>query len=133
MERNKRILNFSEFTKHFSKGGPKSAPGNDPKDVSLMIDAASKLDAPTVGDGSKEMDSVESKPASTKVKTDYEQTPQMPNGPNNYKKETEEEVTQDDDKEDGNSKKSNKFKSIKKTKDTSKKSAEQEREESGEY
>lgn len=139
---NKRILNFSEFNKQYSKGDPKSAPGNDAKDVDLMTNAAAELEEP-VADSGNQMDSVSSKPATTNVKTDYEQTPSSPsspdmsNGPKSIKKDIKDEEQEDYDNEflnkenKGSTKKT--VKPIKKIQKDSGKSEEDKREESGNY
>ena len=129
MEKNKRILNFSEFTKQYGKGDPKSAPGNDAKDIDLITNAASELEEPILS-GGNEMDSISSGPATTPIKTDYEQAPTMPNGPvttDSPDKENEEEEEEVKDKP------KKKAKSLKKTKEDSDRSEEDKREEAGNY
>ena len=79
---NKRILNFSEFTKAYSKGDHFSAPGNDEQSVEKMQNASNELtDSPSIPDSKGDMDSISSKPATKFIKTDYENSPTIPNGP----------------------------------------------------
>jgi hypothetical protein len=126
---NKRILTFGEFTKAYSKGDMFSATGNDEKSVEKMQDAADSLTENPIASGDKgDMDSVSSKPATKFIKTDYEKSPAMPNGPVKLK-EVEKEDTDSDDSGD----EEETIKSVKKTKKKSKKSDEDQREESGEY
>lgn len=136
MEKNKRILNFAEFNKQYSKGDPKSAPGNDTKDVDMIGNAAAEFDEPTIPSGN-DIDSVSSKPATSSIKTDYEQAPGIPTGPSiaqspNSNNEEGEEI---EDTEHAGEEKVVK-KKVKKVKDIEKdsgKSEEDKREESGEY
>tara|TARA_R110002074_G_scaffold42776_3_gene112187 strand:+ start:10711 stop:11139 length:429 start_codon:yes stop_codon:yes gene_type:complete len=142
MEKNKRILNFAEFNKQYSKGDPKSAPGNDTRDVDMIGNAAAEFDEPTMSSGN-DIDSVSSKPATTSIKTDYEQAPSMPAGPsmapspNSNSKESEDKEDIEDEIEampgDSNSIKKKKVKKVKSIKKDSEKSDEDKREESGEY
>ena len=126
---NKRILTFGEFTKAYSKGDQFSATGNDEKSVEKMQDAADSLTENPIASSDKgDMDSVSSKPATKFIKTDYEKSPAMPNGPVKLK-EIEKEDTDSDDSGD----EEETIKSVKKTKKKSKKSDEDQREESGEY
>ena len=128
MENQKRILNFSEFTSAYAKGDRFDASGNEEKDVDKLQASTDSLTASdgTVPGSKGEMDSVSSKPASKFIKTDYEKSPAMPNGPVKLK----DVKSEDEDKKDN---KKVKPKKLKKTKETSKKSAEDKREESGEY
>lgn len=128
MENQKRILNFSEFTSAYAKGDKFDASGNEEKDVEKLQASTDSLTSSdgTVPGSKGEMDSVSSKPASKFIKTDYEKSPAMPNGPAKLKDVKSEDEDSNDDKE-------TKPKKLKKTKETSKKSAEDEREESGEY
>jgi len=128
MENQKRILNFSEFTNAYAKGDRFDASGNEEKDVDKL---QASTDSLTTSDGTVpgskgDMDSVSSKPASRFIKTDYEKSPAMPNGPVKLKDVKSEDEDSNDDKEI-------KPKKLKKTKEASKKSAEDQREESGEY
>ena len=141
MEKNKRILNFAEFNKQYSKGDPKSAPGNDTKDVDMIGNAAAEFDEPTMSSGN-DIDSVSSKPATSFIKTDYEQAPGMPTGPsmaqspNSNNEEGEDEDIEDEIEEmpgDNNNIKNKKVKKVKSIKKDSEKSDEDKREESGEY
>ena len=127
MENQKRILNFSEFTNAYAKGDRFDASGNEEKDVDKL---QASTDSLTTSDGTVpgskgDMDSVSSKPASRFIKTDYEKSPAIPNGPVKLKDVETEEGEEKAEKA--------KPKKLKKTKETSKKSAEDEREESGEY
>lgn len=128
MENQKRILNFSEFTSAYAKGDRFDASGNEEKDVDKLQASTDSLTSSdgTVPGSKGEMDSVTSKPASKFIKTDYEKSPAMPNGPVKLK-----DVKSEDD--DNTDDKKVKLKKLKKTKETSKKSAEDQREESGEY
>jgi len=128
MENQKRILNFSEFTSAYAKGDRLDASGNEEKDVDKLQASTDSLTSSdgTVPGSKGEMDSVTSKPASKFIKTDYEKSPTVPNGPVKLK-----DVKSDD--EDNKDDKKVKPKKLKKTKETSKKSAEDKREESGEY
>jgi hypothetical protein len=132
---NKRILTFSEFTNAYSKGDQFSAPGNDEKSVEKMQDVSNELtDSPNIPDSKGDMDSISSKPATKFIKTDYEKSPSIPNGPVKLKDVDKEDKSDDNSKEEGEKESSNKkVKSIKKTKEDSKKSKEDEREESGKY
>jgi len=127
MENQKRILNFSEFTKAYVKGDHFSAPGNDEKSVQKLQDGTDSLTSPTAGNGSSEMDSVSSKPATKKLKTDYELSPPVPNGPVKMKD------VKSDESDEPKEKSEKPVKDIKKTKKATSKSKEDEREESGEY
>ena len=127
MENQKRILNFSEFTQAYVKGDRFSAPGNDEQSVQKLQDGTDALTSPTAGTNSNQMDSVSSGPATKKVKTDYELSPPVPNGPVKMKDIESEES----DETEVKSKKP--VKDFKTTKKKVKKSKEDEREESGEY
>tara|TARA_B100000963_G_scaffold334854_1_gene328437 strand:+ start:15546 stop:15938 length:393 start_codon:yes stop_codon:yes gene_type:complete len=128
---NKRILTFGEFTKAYSKGDQFSATGNDEKSVDKLQNAADSLTENPIVDGSKgDMDSVDSKPATKFIKTDYEKSPDIPNGPVKLKDVDQEESTEDTDNNDDSEEKA---KPVKKVKKESKKSEEDQREESGEY
>ena len=127
MENQKRILNFSEFTQAYVKGDRFSAPGNDEQSVQKLQDGTDALTSPTAGADSNQMDSVSSGPATKKVKTDYELSPPVPNGPVKMKDVESEES----DETEVKSKKP--VKDFKTTKKKVKKSKEDEREESGEY
>ena len=138
MEKNKRILTFSEFQKKYGKGSPYSKKTN-MEGVTLMKDAAAKLDEPFIKGSKGDLDSISSKPATKKLKTDYEKTPEMPSSYNKTTTETGpmktkkiETVTVD--KEETEDKKiKSKPKSTKKIKANSKKSEEDKREEAGDY
>ena len=136
MEKNKRILNFAEFNKQYSKGDPKSAPGNDTKDVDMIGNAAAEFDEPTMSSGN-DIDSVSSKPATSSIKTDYEQAPGMPTGPSMAKSpnSNNEEGEDEEDSEDAGENKviKKKVKKVKSIKKDSEKSDEDKREESGDY
>ena len=82
MERNKRILTFAEFSKEYSKGDPRIEKFKG-DGIELMKDAAAELNEPVIKGSKGDMDSVSSKPATRKLKTDYEQTPSIPNDFNN--------------------------------------------------
>jgi hypothetical protein len=77
MERNKRILTFAEFSKEYSKGDPrlKKFKGDG---IELMKDASTVLNKPVIKGSKGDMDSVSSKPATRKLKTDYQLTPSIP-------------------------------------------------------
>ena len=128
MENQKRILNFSEFTSAYAKGDKFDASGNEEKDVEKLQASTDSLTSSdgTVPGSKGEMDSVSSKPASKFIKTDYEKSPAMPNGPAKLKDVKSEDEDSNDDKE-------TKPKKLKKTKEASNKSTEDKREESGEY
>ena len=128
MENQKRILNFSEFTSAYAKGDRFDASGNEEKDVDKLQASTDSLTSSdgTVPGSKGEMDSVSSKPASKFIKTDYEKSPAMPNGPAKLKDVKSEDEDSNDDKE-------TKPKKLKKTKEASNKSEEDKREESGEY
>ena len=136
MEKNKRILNFAEFNKQYSKGDPKSAPGNDTKDVDMIGNAAAEFDEPTMPSGN-DIDSVSSKPATSSIKTDYEQAPGMPTGPSMAQSpnSNNEEGEDEEDSEDTGDNKviKKKVKKVKSIKKDSEKSDEDKREESGDY
>ena len=125
MENQKRILNFSEFTNAYAKGDRFDASGNEEKDVDKLQASTDSLTSSdgTVPGSKGDMDSVSSKPASRFIKTDYEKSPAIPNGPTKLK----------DVKSEEDEKAEVKPKKLKKVKETSKKSTEDEREESGEY
>ena len=143
MERNKRILTFAEFSKEYSKGDPR-IDGPQDKGIELMKDAASELNEPVIQGSKGEMDSITSGPATSKLKTDYELTPQ----PQRKKKKeiskdteiesksidsVETEKIEDVDKENLDNIEKKKTKTIKKIKSSSKKTEEDKREETGEY
>lgn len=131
---NKRILTFSEFTNAYSKGDQFSAPGNDEKSVEKMQDVSNELtDSPNIPDSKGNMDSISSKPATKFIKTDYEKSPAIPNGPVKLQDVDKEENNDDSKEKDKKESSDKKVKSVKKTKEDSKKSKEDEREESGEY
>lgn len=125
MENQKRVLTFSEFTKTYANGDRFSAPGNDEQSVQkIKMEADQMTISPTIAGSKGEMDSVSSKPATKKIKTDYELSPPEPNGPVKMK-----DVKQEDKAET----EKEPVKNLKKTKEKTKKSKEDEREESGEY
>lgn len=127
MEKQKRILNFSEFTNAYAKGDNFSAPGNTEDSVEKLQDRTKSLEAPTIPGSKGEMDSISSKPATKKLKTDYELSPPTPNGPVKMK-----DIDTSDSKETED-KSEKPIKSLKQTKKKVKKTKEEEREESGEY
>lgn len=134
MENQKRILNFSEFTKEYSQGDRLSLQGNSEENVNRMRKESDNLTSLTSSGtikGSKgEMDSISSMPATKKLKTDYELSPPIPNGPikmKNVKSEESEELKEPKEKSKVP------VKNIKKTKKETSKSKEDEREESGDY
>ena len=142
MERNKRILTFAEFSKEYSKGDPR-IDGPQDKGIELMKDAASELNEPVIKGSKGEMDSITSGPATSKLKTDYELTPQ-PQRKDKKEKDVEEiesksidsvetEKIEDVDKENLDNIKKKKTKTIKKIKSSSKQTEEDKREEAGEY
>lgn len=131
---NKRILTFSEFTKAYSKGDQFSAPGNDEKSVEKMQDVSNELtDSPNIPNSKGDMDSISSKPATKFIKTDYEKSPAIPNGPVKLKDVDKKEDNEDSEEKGKKESPDKKVKSVKKIKKDSKKSKEDEREESGEY
>ncbi len=131
---NKRILTFSEFTDAYSKGDQFSAPGNDEKSVEKMQDVSNELtDSPNIPNSKGDMDSISSKPATKFIKTDYEKSPAIPNGPVKLKDVDKKEDDEDSEEKGKKESSDEKVKSVKKTKEDSKKSKEDEREESGKY
>lgn len=130
MENQKRILNFSEFTKAYVKGDHFSAPGNDEQSVQKLQDGTDSLTSPTIQADSNQMDSVSSGPATKKVKTDYELSPPVPNGPVKMKDVDSKDSEESEEKAEKTEKP---VKDLKTTKKKAKKSKEDEREESGEY
>jgi len=77
MERNKRILTFAEFSKEYSKGDPRIKKFKE-DGIEIMKGAAAELNEPVIKGSKGDMDSISSKPATRKLKTDYEQTPSIP-------------------------------------------------------
>lgn len=130
MEKQNRVLTFSEFNKMYSQGDKFAATGNDEESVRKLQDGTNSLDSPTIGPTSPEMDSILSAPASKKVKTDYELSPPTPNGPVKMN-DLESDDTKGSEDEKINSKKP--VMNLKKTKKSADKSKEDEREESGQY
>lgn len=87
--KNKRILTYSEFDSEYGGNGKKGIQaGNDQASIDLFKNAPNELDEPTISDDNK-IDAVDSKPATNKIKTDYESTPQSPNGPSALSNEDE--------------------------------------------
>lgn len=79
--KNKRILTYSEFDGEYGNTGKQGIhAGNDQASIDLFKNAPSELEEPTISDDNK-IDSIDSKPATNQIKTDYEATPQSPNGP----------------------------------------------------
>ena len=130
MEKQKRILNFSEFTNAYAKGDNFAVPGNTEDSVEKLQDKTKSLASPIVPGSKGEMDSISNKPATKKLKTDYELSPPIPNGPVKMK-----DIESNDSKEtkSEDSKSDLPTKSLNKTKKTVSKTKEEKREESGEY
>ena len=136
MEKNKRILTFAEFSKEYSKGDPTL----DGPAVDVMKDASSELNKPVIHGSKEGIDSIEKGPATRKIKTDYEMTPQpqvkskeASDSKSVDKVETEKIENVDNKNLDNIDKKKKKMKKTKQVKKSSKKTEEDEREESGEY
>lgn len=136
MEKNRRILTFSEFQKKYGKGSPYSKKTN-MEGVELMKDAAEELSEPFIKGSKGDLDAISSKPATRKLKSDYEKTPSAPSDYNKDKNTTatgpiktkkieniEKEEVKDEEV---------KPKSTKKIKVSSKKSEEDKREEAADY
>ena len=80
--KNKRILTYSEFDGEYGSTGKRGIQaGNDQAAIDLFKNAPNELDEPTLSDDNNKIDSINSKPATNQIKTDYESTPQSPDGP----------------------------------------------------